>query len=125
MSDIINPLDKFGKFIVKNMRDKGIDNYDKLVKGIWKTPFLQALQEDLRQFDEKQLSIIRQCIGSSIDTAIHDFLFAMQESADLGQGVEIIVDKTNIVEISDGLHGEPFGEDGWYAKYSTYGDQFE
>lgn len=125
MSDANNLLDKFGRFIVENMRDKGIDNYDKLAKGLWKTPSLQSLQEDLKQFDENQLSIIRQCVGSSIDTAIHDFLFALQESTDLGQGIEVIVDKTNIAELSDGLHGEPFGEDGWYAKYSAYGEPFE
>lgn len=125
MSDVNSPLDRFGKFIVENMRDKGIDNYDRLANGSWKTPSLQALQEDLKQFDERQLSIIRQCVGSSIDTAIHDFLFALQESTDLEQGVEVIVDKTNVAKVSDGLHGEPFGEDGWYLKYSAYGEPFE
>lgn len=125
MSNIKNPLDEFGQFIIKNMRDKGIDNYDKLEQGFWKSPSLQSIQEELKQFDEKQLAIIRKCVGSSIDTAIHDFLFALQVSTDLSQGVELIVDGVNIAELSDGLHGEPFGEDGWYAKYSAYGENFE
>lgn len=121
MSDLENPLDKFGEFIVENMRDKGIEFYDKLSQGSWKAPSLKLLQEDLNKFDEKQLSIIRQCIISSIDTAIHDFLFALQESSDMNEEVKVIVDGQNIGKLSDGLSGEPYTEDGWYSKYSSFG----
>lgn len=120
MSKINSPLDKFGEFIVKNMRDKGIDNYNKLVNRTYNAPELKELQDDLKQFNESQLSIIKQCVIESIDTAIHDFLFALQESTDLEHGIEILVDKTNIAKLSDGLNGELFSEEGWYAKYSKY-----
>lgn len=122
MSDLENPLDKFGEFIVENMRDKGIGFYDKLAQGSWKAPSLKLLQENLQQFDEKQLSIIRQCIVLSIDNAIHDFLFALQESSDMNDKVQVIVDGQNIVKLSDGLNGEPYTEDGWYSKYSSFGE---
>lgn len=125
MSDINNPLDKFGRFIVENMRDKGIDYYDKLTQGFWKVPSLQSLQEELKQFDEKQLSIIRQCIVSTLDDAIHDFLFALQVSSDLDRGIQVIVDGQNVAELSDGLNGEPYAEDGWYDKYSSFGENGE
>lgn len=122
MSQINSPLDKFGEFIVKNMRDKGIDNYNKLVNGTYNAPELKELQDNLKQFNESQLSVIKQCVIDSIDTAIHDFLFAVQESTDLEEGIEILVDKTNIAKLSDGLNGELFSEEGWYAKYSKYGE---
>ena len=122
MSDINNPLDKFGKFIVENMRDKGIEYYDKLALGLWKAPSLQSLQEDLKQFDEKQLSIIRRCIVSTIDDAMHDFLFALQASSDLNHGIQVTINEQNVAELSDGLNGEPYTEDGWYAKYSSFGE---
>ncbi|PRR79748.1 hypothetical protein [Clostridium vincentii] len=122
MSDIYNPLDKFGQFIVENMRDRGIDYYDKLVQGSWKASSLKLLQENLNQFDEKQLCIIRQCIVSSIDTATHDFLFALQESSDLNDDIQIIVDGHNVAELSDGLDEELYSEYGWYDKYSYFGE---
>ena len=122
MLDTNNPLDKFGKFIVENMRDKGIEFYENLAQGLWKAPSLKLLQEELKQFDEEQLSIIRQCIVSSIDNSVHDFLFALQESSDMNNDVQIVIDGHNIGELSDGLQGELYTEDGWYSKYSDFGE---
>lgn len=122
MSNLENPLDKFGEFIVENMRDKAIEFYDKLAQGSWKATSLKLVQEDLMKFDEKQLSVIRQCIISSIDTAIYDFLFALQESSDINEEVKVIVDGQNIGTLSDGLSGEPYTKDGWYSKYSSFGE---
>jgi hypothetical protein len=122
MSDINNPLNKFGEFIVENMRDRGIEFYDKLSKGLWKAPSLKLLQEELKQFDEEQLSIIRQCIVASIDNSVHDFLFALQESSDMDNDVQVVVDGHNVGKLSDGLQGELYTEDGWYSKYSSFGE---
>ena len=122
MLDTNNTLDKFGKFIVENMRDKGIEFYDNLAQGLWKAPSLKLLQEELKQFDEEQLSIIRKCIVSSIDNSIHDFLFALQESSDMNNDVQIVIDGHNICKLSDGLQGELYTEDGWYSKYSSFGE---
>jgi hypothetical protein len=122
MSDINNPLNKFGEFIVENMRDRGIGFYDKLSKGLWKAPSLKLLQEELKQFDEEQLAIIRQCIVASIDNSVHDFLFALQESSDMDNDVQVVVDGHNVGKLSDGLQGELYTEDGWYSKYSSFGE---
>jgi len=112
-------LDKFGKFIMKNLRDRAIDNFDKLSMGYWKASSLQPLQSELHQFNEEQLSIIRRSIISVVDSGLHDFLFAIQEASDLKQGIKIMVDETDIAQISDGLHGDLFG---WFAKFSKYGE---
>jgi hypothetical protein len=40
LSDIDSPLNKFGEFIVENMRDRGIEFYDKLAKGLWRVFFI-------------------------------------------------------------------------------------
>lgn len=122
MCDINNPLDKFGEFIVENMRDKGINHYDDLVQDLLKADYLKLLQEGLKQFDENQLYIIRKCVVSSIDNAMHDFLFALQENSDLNNDIQILVNGENIIDLSDGLSGELYTEDGWYAKYSKYRD---
>lgn len=115
-------LDKFGQFIMENFRDCAIDYYEVLAKGGWKAPSLKPLQTDLSQFTEEQLLVIRRCMISTIDTALHDFLSAVQEASDLDKGIKIMVDETNIAEVSDGLPGELFSEDGWFAKFSKYGE---
>ena len=57
---------------------------------------------------------------ASIDAAIHDFLFAIEEQADFENDIQIIVNEDNIVEMSDGLQGELFTQDGWLEKYSKF-----
>ncbi len=72
-----------------------------------------------------QPTLRRQCIVSTLDDAIHDFLFALQVSCDLNRGIQVIVNGQNVAELSDGLNGEPYTEDGWYARYSSFGENGE
>ena len=51
---------------------------------------------------------------------MHDLLFAFQEATDLEKGISINVNGINPAEVSDGLHGEIFGEDGWIAEFSSH-----
>ncbi len=112
--ETLSKVDKFGKFIVENLRDKGIDFADKLLDKHWKSPALQNIQSQLYELPEPKKEFIKQAIIATVDTAIHDFLFALQEIND----IQILVDGDNIVELSDGIHGEAYSDEGWYSKYS-------
>jgi hypothetical protein len=118
-------LNRFGEFIVTNLRDRAIEHYELLEKGHWKAPSLQKLQNELNKLKPEQKDIIRRCLINSLDSGIHDFLFALQELYDFDNDIQIIVKGKNIAEISDGLHGEVYSEDGWYSKYSKYRDSPE
>ena len=109
-------LDKFGKFIVENLRDKGIYFGERLLKNQWNAPALQNIQTELAKLSGSQKEIVKQAIISAFDSATHDFLFALQDRND----VQILVDGENVVRLSDGIHGEPYTEDGWYARFSKY-----
>jgi hypothetical protein len=111
---------KFGEFIVKNLWDEAIEHHDLLARGHWKAPALQQLQKDLARLTPKQKKIVRQCIIEALGSGLHQFLFALAEAHDFEQGIAVVVDGVNVVEQSDGLHGEPFGPDGWMAKYSKH-----
>lgn len=113
-------LNKFGKFLVQNLRDSGINFAENLLANHWKSPELINLQNEIQSFSDDKKNIIRQIVVKTIDNAIHDFLFAVVEQADFDNEIQIIVDKKNIVELSDGLHGESYSEDGWNAKFSKY-----
>ncbi|KAF2330383.1 hypothetical protein [Flavobacterium ginsenosidimutans] len=114
-------LDIFGEFLVKNLRDKGIGNIETLLKNKSKAPSNLKLQTEINKFDESQKELIKEIVIRSIDVAIHDFLFSLQELADFENNIQILVNGKNIVELSDGIHGESYSEDGWNAKFSQYG----
>ena len=115
-----NTVNKFGKFLVENLRDRGINFTEGLLTNHWKVPELLNIQNELQSFSASQKEIVLQVVIKAIDRAIHDFLFAVSEQADFDNEIQIIVDKQNIVEQSDGLYGEAYGEDGWYEKFSKY-----
>ena len=104
-----------------NLRDRAIEHHDLLAKGHWKAPSLQRLQRDLNALNKKQLSIVRRCVVSAVDAGIHDFLFALQELAESEDDIQVLVQGENIGKTSDGLHGELFSDEGWYARFSAYG----
>ncbi len=114
--DSKSPLDKFGKFLVENLRDKGIDFGDKLLNDEWKAPALLNIQTELSELTDSQKDLVKKVIISSLDAAVHDFLFALQQVQD----VQILVDGESIVKLSDGIHGEAYTDEGWYAKYSKF-----
>jgi hypothetical protein len=116
-----DPLETFGRFLVTNLRDRGIDHLDKAIAGSWKAPALLALQRDLARLPLDQRTLVRRAVIDSLDVAIHDFLFALQEQSDTAGPIAVQVQGKDIAQLSDGLQGEPYGDDGWYARFSAYG----
>lgn len=116
----IAPVDKFGKFVVENLRDKGIDFAEGLLNKHWKAPSLLEMQNEIANLNDTQKTAFINAITETIDGAIHDFLFALQEQADFDNEIQILVDGQNIVELSDGIHGEAYSDEGWFAKYSRH-----
>lgn len=114
----VTPLDKFGEFLMQRFRDAAVQKHVLLQQGHWKAPALQSLQGEINKLPEATKSLLLRCVVDAVDTGIHDFLLALQESHDLGSGIEVIVDDHNVAATSDGLHGELFGERGWYARFS-------
>ncbi len=114
------PLDKFGEFIVQNLRDKMIQDADMLLAGKWKAPSLQALQKRASSLTEEQKQIVRDIVERTTVTGMHDFLFAIQEASDGGGEIKITVDGKEVAKLSDGLHGEMFGDSGWISAHSKY-----
>ena len=110
------PVDKFGKFIVENLRDKGIDFAEGLLSKHWKAPSLLDMQNEIANLNDIQKTAFIKAVTETIDGAMHDFLFALQEIND----IQILVDGQNIVELSDGIHGEAYSSDGWFEKYSKF-----
>jgi hypothetical protein len=115
-------LDHFGRFLMEHFRDKSIHWFDLLAAGHWKAPALQRLQSNLAALNEEQLGCVREAVIATIDTGLHDFLFRLQEATDFDNDVQVVALGQNVVPLSDGLHGELFGHNGWRARFSEFGE---
>ena len=117
-----DPLSEFGQFLMTRLRDRGIGSLDYLLQAKWKAPSLKKIQRELQALSPAQRKLVRRAFISSFDGAIHDFLFGLQEQADLDGRIAVTVAGKNVATLSDGLQGELFTEDGWFARYSEYGE---
>ncbi len=118
-----SPLAIFGKLIVTSLRDRAIDFFDMAAEGKWKAPALQSLQSDLSALTTAQRQIVRKCVIAAIDSGMHDFLFALQTNNDAKDRIEVLANGQNVAELSDGLHGEQFGKNGWITKFGKYPEE--
>ena len=115
----LSPLDEFGAFIVEHLHDAGIECGDTLLSGLSRAPGHVSLQAALSSFDPRQRETARLLVSEVVRSAMHDFLFALQEQADFENHISLTVRGTDVVAASDGIHGEAYGPDGWFARFST------
>jgi hypothetical protein len=113
-------VDKFGQLLVTKLRDAALDFFGGLARGHWKSPSTRQLQADIAELSSEQRELVRRCVLACVDRGIHDFLFALSESHDCNGGISLVLDGRDIASLSDGLHGEPYGEDGWVAKFGKH-----
>ena len=116
----MDPIEKFGKFFVENFRDKSLEYLLGMFDGKWKAPDLQPLQSKVSNLSPELKAVAYELTDGLLTHAMHDLLFAFQESHDCNTGIDIMVDAKPIAQLSDGLHGEIFGEDGWIVRYSKF-----
>lgn len=115
-----NSLELFGKFIIENLFDRGKLKFETIAKKEFSTNNQNHLQFRFEKISPENKRLVEEIIDSVLTTAIHDFLFAIEEENDLKQRIKINVNGNNIADLSDGLHGEVFLEDGWIKQYSKY-----
>jgi hypothetical protein len=113
-------VDKFGELLMTKFRDRAISFYEMVAANKWAGK--SRFQADIAGLTPEQLDIVRRCVIQAIDHGLHDFLFAVGEASD---SIQILVDGKNIIELSDGLHGEAYGSKGWIVKFSEYAESHE
>ena len=118
-------LDKFGNLIVENLRDKQIDWFRGLIQGKWRSQESKELHDKLSKLTQEEKQVVADVLEKVLEKSMHDFLFAIQESNDIDSGLKVFMDGENVAELSDGLHGEIFTEDGWIERFSRYKSVYE
>jgi hypothetical protein len=113
-------LEKFGAFIVRNLRDKMLHDLDMILHGAWKSPDTQELQKRVASLSDADKLLLRDLVERITTTGMHDLLFALQEESDTDGAIRFFVDGKEVAKLSDGLHGEIFSDEGWIVRYSSY-----
>ncbi|HTR40660.1 MAG TPA: hypothetical protein VMH87_03515 [Pseudomonadales bacterium] len=113
-------LDKFGALFVRKLRDRMLDDLEKLLRGESKARNDQKFQSQLSSFTGEQKQAVRDAVDELIKAGMHDLLFAIQEEADSNGSFKILVDGQEVAKLSDGLHGEIFGDEGWIVRFSKH-----
>ena len=115
-----SPLDVFGNLISTSLRDQALHRADALLNGSLKSPSTLATQAALQTLTPQQREAFRVAIRYSIDAGIHDFLFKLQELSERSGSMQVLVNGQDVAKLSDGLHGEAFSSQGWYARFSQF-----
>ena len=107
--------DDFGKDLIKEVRDRTIRQYYKKISCLMKSEDDQALFRRYESLDEGAKKFIKDLIPMIVDTSLHNTLCMIEDS----ENFILTIGEDDIRDISDGLTGELYTEDGWIAKYSS------
>ncbi len=120
MTASVKEMEKLARLVISQLWNQPIEHHDLLAQGHWKAAALHELQTSLAALSEEQKEIVRRCVMEALNVGLHGFLFALQQAHDYKSGIGVFVDGVNAAEISDGLQGEPYGDNGWIEKYGKY-----
>lgn len=112
-------LDRFGKLLMTRVRDKSITEWEKILSGQMKDAGSEVIRKQTEVFGPEQMQIFLRILPEIVDTTLHYLLWAVEQE----RSVDIVAKDVNGVarslrEVSDGLAGELYSEQGWIARFS-------
>ncbi|WP_342562790.1 epimerase [Paenibacillus sp. FSL R7-0345] len=116
-------MNTFGELLINQVRDRTIEQWEKVLTGQIKSKRAVSVYEEARlKLDSPALEMVTGLVSQIVDSTLHNFLSLCEQE----EKIKILfktydiekAEETNIVEISDGLAGELYTEDGWILKYS-------
>lgn len=111
-------LDKFGQLLMKRVRDEAVTDWKMMIDGRMKGASAEKVREFLGRLSEADKKLFSQLIPGVVDTVLHHLLWTVEQESDLYVGVETDNGIENLREISDGLPGELYSDEGWIARFS-------
>ncbi len=107
-------LNEFGKLFINEVRDTTIHSLDQMISGTMRGTTAQKIKEKFLNLNHEQIEVVKWLIPKIVDINLHNLLFMIDEYDE----IELLFKKENLKDISDGLAGELYTEDGWINKFS-------
>lgn len=109
----------FGKVLMEEVRDRAIREMDMTLSGHMKGESAQRIRKVLRGFSAEDIEALKWLLPQVVDATIHHLLWTLETEETINVTVSIGEETSeSLREVSDGLCGEVYGEDGWIALYS-------
>ncbi|STZ56295.1 Uncharacterised protein [Moraxella lacunata] len=112
----MNTLSEFGKNLICNVRDPVLSDLEKLIDGQIKSEQDTLFHQRISQLSPDEILLLKELSTYLVDKTLHNLLFIFENS----DNCLILSDDKNLAEISDGLCGELYTDDGWIGKFSQY-----
>ncbi|CVI70434.1 hypothetical protein NDGK_01869 [Clostridiales bacterium CHKCI001] len=113
MEDVLN---EFGKILITEVRDGTIDSMNKMIDGTMKGTTAKLIRKKISILDKEQIEVLKWLIPEIVDFSLDSMLFMFEGHPDL----QLVFQGVDLKEVSDGLSGELYTEDGWIQKFSEY-----
>ena len=115
-------LDIFGDLVVQSVRDATFSQFEKIKDGKLRSKSAKLLHEKIANFKPEEMEALKSVVLDTIDSTLHHFLwlFEQNEEYDIVRYIEEKKKPVSLRDISDGLCGELYTEDGWIEKFSKY-----
>lgn len=105
---------------MEKIRDEAIDDWERIFHGKMRDKESKKTFELLSTFSPEQVQFMISLFPEIIDTTLHHLLWTLEQEEDINVLVNAEENKcSNIREISDGLAGELYTEDGWISRFSN------
>lgn len=120
MSDNKQVLDLFGQVLMGRIRDEAIDDWERIFQGKMRDNESKKIFETLNTFSPEQVKFIINLFPKIVDTTLHHLLWILEQEEDINVLIKAEGNKViNVREVSDGLSGELYTEDGWISRFSN------
>lgn len=113
-------LENFGETYISETRDIVFRQFIKTINNQMKSEFDKKLFSIFQNTTEEEKKQLCNCVLSVIDSSLHHFLWMIEQSDDFDLIAKTDEGNISLKEVSDGLCGELYTEDGWISKYSKY-----
>jgi hypothetical protein len=122
VAELEEDLDVFGKFLIHGLRDSILDEMEASISGQSMRLNSYEMAQKLKNFSNEDLDVVRELFTKSIDSALSNFLWEMNEmsSSQESSRIKILVDGEDITGIEPFLQGELFSDEGWIERFSKY-----
>lgn len=107
-------IDEFGSSLISDVRDRTLKTLKKMFSGKMNSSTAKKIQSLLEGLDATQLENVEQILSYAVDES----LFNMLNLIESDPNIKLLYSDEDLTELSDGLAGELFADDGWISKFS-------
>ena len=120
MEDNYAALDNFGKGLMQYSRDRTLNTASEILQGKIKSPNHKIVGETLQNLTPEERKAVEDLAKLLFNEMFFEFEQFLNEHAEYKLVYSDGESEVDLLDLSDGLFGEMFGDDGWIEKYSEF-----